>query len=112
MLPVKSVKVLRRIRQDLLQAAFRNCNASQLGYGLDRIEEGIQDGGLDQAPLEFVGEGAGGQSQGPVQGKDADRAGTGVAHADDLDGAKDGGESACPQPPMGVEHFAVGLLKA
>ena len=79
---------------------------------MDRIEEGIQDGGLDQAPLEFVGEGAGGQSQRSVQGKDADRSGAGVAHADELDGSKDGGESTCPQPPMGVEHFAVGLLKA
>ena len=111
-LPVKSVKVLRRIRQDLLQAAFRDGNAGQVGYGLDRIEERIQDGGLDQAPLEFVGERAGGQSQRPVQGKDADRAGAGVAHADEFDGSKDGGESACAQPPMGVEHFAVGLLEA
>ena len=110
-LPVKSVKVLRRIRQDLLQAAFGDGNAGQVGYGLDRIEERILHGGLDQAPLEFVGERAGGQSQRPIQGKDAGRAGAGVAHADEFDGSKDGGERAGAQPAMRVEQLAVCLFE-
>ncbi len=106
-LPVEGVKILRRIRQDLLQAAFGDGNAGQVGYGLNRIEERILHGGFDQTPLEFVGERTGRQSQRPVQRKDAGRAGAGVAHADEFDGSKHGGESAGAQPPMGVEQFAV-----
>jgi len=110
-LPVKSVKVLRRIREDLLQASFGDGNAGQIGYGLDRIEERILHGGLDQAPLEFVRERARGQSQRPIQRKDAGHAGAGVAHADEFDGSKDGGERTGAQPAMGVEQFAVLLME-
>ena len=55
-LPVEGVKVLRRIREDLLQAAFGDGNAGQAGYGLDRILERILHGGFNQAALEFVRE--------------------------------------------------------
>jgi len=110
-LPVKGVKVLSRIRQNLLQAAFGNGNAGQVCYGMDRIEERILHGSLDQSPLEFVGERTAGQSERPVQGKDARRAGTGVAHADEFDGSKNRGERAGAQPPMGVEQLAVLLLE-
>ena len=110
-LPVESVKVLRRVLQDLLQAAFGDGNAGQVGYGLDRIEERILHGGFDQAPLEFVGERTGGQSQRPVQGKDAGRAGAGVAHADEFHGSKDGGERSGAQAAVRVEHRAVCLFQ-
>jgi hypothetical protein len=78
---------------------------------LDRIEERILHCGFDQAPLEFVGEGTGGQSERPIEGKDAGRAGTGVAHADEFDGSKHSGESAGAQPPMRVAHRAICLFE-
>jgi hypothetical protein len=53
-LPIKGVEVLRHVGQYLLQAAFGDGHAGQVGYGLDRIEERILHGGLDQTPLEFV----------------------------------------------------------
>ena len=64
---VERVKVLGRIGQDLLQAAFGNGNAGQLGDGLDRFQERVLHGGLDQAPLEFVRERARGQGQSPIE---------------------------------------------
>jgi len=105
------VNFLGRIRQDLLQTAFGDGNAGQLGYGVDRIEERILHGCFDQTPLEFVGERTGRQSQRPVQRKDAGRAGAGVAHADEFDGSKDSGERAGAEPAMGVRQLAVFLLE-
>ena len=49
--------------------------------------KGFWDGRFDQTPLEFVGERTGRQSQRPVQGKDAGRAGAEVAHAEEFDGS-------------------------
>jgi hypothetical protein len=40
-LPVKGVKVLCRIGQDLLQTAFGDGHAGQVGDGLDRIQERV-----------------------------------------------------------------------
>ena len=106
-LPVKSVEVLRRVGQYLLQAAFGNRNACQVGYGLDRIQEWILHGGFDQAPLEFIRERARGQSQSPIQGKDAGYTWARVAHADQFDGSKDGGKRAGAQPSVRVGHLAI-----
>jgi hypothetical protein len=102
-LPVKSIEVLSRIRKDLLQAALGDGNASQVGNRLDRFQERILHGGLDQAPLEFVGERTGGQGQCLIQRKEAGCAGAGVTHANQFDGSKDGGEGAGAQPAVGVE---------
>jgi hypothetical protein len=110
-LPVKSVKVLGRIRQDLLQTAFGDGDTGQFGNSLDRIQERVLHGGFDQAPLEFVGELACGQGKRLVQWKDAGYAGAGVAHADEFDGSKDGGERAGAQPAMGIGQLAVLLLE-
>jgi len=111
-LAVKGVKVLSRIRQDLLQAALGYGDTGQLGNGLNRFQEGVLHRGLNQAPLEFVGERAGGQGQCPVQWKDAGRAGAGVAHTDEFHGSKDGSKRASAKPTMGVEAVAVLLLEA
>lgn len=111
-LPVKGVKVLSRIRQDLLQAAFGDGNAGQLGDGSNRLQERVLHGGLDQAPLEFVGERTGGQGQHAVQWKDAGPAGAGVAHADEFHGSKDGGQRAGAKPAMGIDLVAVLLMEA
>jgi hypothetical protein len=109
-LPVKGVEVLRHIGQDLLQTAFGDGHAGQVGYGLDRIEERILHGGLDQTALEFVRERAGGQSQSPIQGKDTGHAWAGVAQANQFDGSKDGSERACAQSPVRVGHHVAVLL--
>jgi hypothetical protein len=106
-LPVKSVEVLRRVGKDLLQAAFGDGHAGQVGYGLDRIEERILHGGFNQTALEFVGERTGGQSQRPIQGKDAGQARLGIAHADKLDGSKDGSKRAGAQSSVRAGHLAV-----
>jgi hypothetical protein len=83
----------------------------QVGYGSDRIEERILHGGLDQTPLEFIRKRARGQSESPIEGKDAGAARAGVTHADEFNGSKDRSQRAGAQPPMGVEQFAVLLLE-
>ncbi|MGD0774315.1 MAG: hypothetical protein ABSC05_15990 [Candidatus Solibacter sp.] len=111
-MPVKGVKVLRGIRQDLLQAALGDGHAGQVGHGLNRFQERVLHGSFDQAPLEFVGEGAGRQGQRLIEWKDAGRAGAGVAHADEFHGSEDGGERAGAQSAMGVERVPVLLVEA
>ena len=58
---------------------------------------------LDHALLQFVGERACGQLQRFVQRVDAPGARLRVAHAGDLDGAKDGLQHTSMQPPVGVK---------
>jgi hypothetical protein len=86
-------------------------NTSQVGDGLDGIQERTLHGGFDQTPLKFVGERAGGQSQRPIQRKDTGHAGARVAHTNEFDRSKDGGESASAQPAMRVEQVAVLVLE-
>jgi hypothetical protein len=43
--------------------------------------------------------------QGFIQRMDALGAGPGVAHARNVDGAKDGLQPTCVQPPAGVQHW-------
>lgn len=111
-MPVKGVKVLRGTRQDPLQAALGDGHAGQVGPGLNRFQERVLHGSSDQAPLEFVGEGAGRQGQRLIQWEDAGRTGAGVAHADECHGSEDGGERAGAQSAMGVEHVPVLLVEA
>jgi len=106
-LPVKSIEVLRGIRQNLLQAAFGDGHAGQIGYGLYRIQEGILHGGFNQAALKFVRERAGGQSQRPIQRKDSGHTWAGVAHANQFDSPKDGGKRTGAQPSVRVGDLAV-----
>ena len=105
-LPIKSIEVLRRVGQDLFQAAFGDGHAREVGYGLDRIQKRILHGGFNQAALEFVGERAGGQNQRLIQREDTGYATLGIAHADKLDGSKDGGKRAGAQPSVRVGHLA------
>jgi len=68
--------------------------------------ERILHGSLDEAALEFAGKRTGGQSQRPVQGKDAGYARLGIAHAGEFNSSKDGGKQAGAQP-LRVSHLAV-----
>ena len=107
--PIKSVKIVSRIPQYLLQAALGDRNAGEVGDGVDGFGEGILHRGLDQAARQFVGERAGGQGESLVEWIDAGCAGSGVAHADDIHRSKDGFEGAGAEAAMGVPDLA-GLL--
>jgi len=108
---VESVKVPGGIRKDLLQTAFGDGNAGQLGNGLNRFQKRVLNGGPDQAPLEFVGERPGGQGQRLVEREDAGRARPGVAHTDEFHGAKDGGKRSSAQTAVRVKHRTVFLFE-
>ena len=66
---------------------------------------------MNQAPLEFVGERPCWQDQRLVEREDAGPAGTGVAHTDEFDGSKDGGQGSGAQTAVRVEHHAVWQLE-
>src|SRR5215470_18643028 len=70
-------------------------------------KNGFCTAALDQAALEFVGEGSRRQGQCLVERKDARRARSGVAHTDEFHVAKDRGQGSVAQTAVGIEHLAI-----
>src|SRR6516225_362846 len=97
-LTVERVEVLTRIRQNLFQAALGDENAGRLGDALNRFQERVLHGGLDQAPLEFVGKASRRQGQFPIERINAGGAIAGVAHAVNLDWTEDGFQATGAEP--------------
>jgi len=108
---IESVQVQSRIRKDLFQTALGDGNAGQLGNGGNRFQKRVLYGGLDQAPLELVGERPSGQGQRLIERKDARRVGAAVAHTDEFPGPKDGGKGSGAPTAVRVENRAVCLFQ-
>ena len=87
---------------DFFDASRVNRRAGDLRNALAGFPEGTLHGRLHYALLQFVGKRARGQLQDFVERMDAGGAGVGVAHARDLDGAKDGLQQASVRATVGV----------
>ena len=73
---------------------------------LNRFQESVLHGDLDQATLQFVGEGARGQGQRPIERVNAGCSIAGVAHAVKLHGTEDRLQDTGAEPATGVPHRA------
>jgi len=88
-----------------MKSAGRNTSAHGLRGRFQGQPQEDGHGGLHHALLQFVGERACWQLQGFIPRMDALGARPGVTHARNVDGAKDGLQPSCVQPPVGVQHW-------
>ena len=103
-LGIEGIEVRGRIWDDFFDTARVNRRAGNLRDALAGFPKSSLHGGLQHAFLQFVGKRARGQLQAFVERMDAGGAGVRVAHASDLDGAKDGLQQTRVQATVGVHH--------